>query len=86
MKTLAILGAAAGIWLSVGSAFAYHPANANIQGTLEQEQRDRIDFEDTQRGVFRDTRSATPTRDGVRTARRGGTNSSPPYQTEHHTR
>lgn len=85
MKLYAFTAAAVGILLSIGTASAYHPADRNIRGTMEQEQRERIDFEDVQRGVFRGSPSATTAGQPARSARRGA-NTVPPYLTEHHTR
>lgn len=85
MKPLALAGAVAGIWLSIGTAFAYHPMDRNIRGTLEQEQRERIDFEDVQRGSFRGRPSVATVRQPAKSGRRGA-DSIPPYLTEHHTR
>lgn len=88
MKPYAFTAAAVGILLSIGTASAYHPADRNIRGTMEQEQRERIDFEDVQRGVFRGSPSATTAGQPARSARsaRRGANTVPPYLTEHHTR
>lgn len=85
MKTLAVASAAAGILLMIGPAFAYHPVDRNVRGTLDQEQRDRIDFEDVQRGVFSGAPAARTQRPPARSTRRG-TDAAPPYLTEHHTR
>jgi hypothetical protein len=85
MKTLAIASAAAGILLMTGTAFAYHPVDRNVRGTLEQEQRERIDFEDVQRGVFHSVLPARTVRPSARPARQGA-DAVPPYLTEHHTR
>lgn len=86
MKPYAFAVAAAGILLSIGTAFAYHPMNPNVRGTLEQEQRDWIELEDVQRGSFRGRPSAiTAPRAEARPARRRA-NTVPPYLTEHHTR
>lgn len=85
MKILAFASAAAGILFMTGTAFADHPVDRNIRGTLEQEQRERIDFEDTQRGVFRGVSPARTVRPPAKSTGRG-TGAIPPYLTEHHTR
>ena len=85
MKPHTLALAAAAIVFSIGTAFAYHPVDRNVRGTLEQEQRERIDFEDVQRGSFRSGPSAAMARQPVRSIRRG-TAAVPPYLTEHHTR
>jgi len=89
MKPHAFAIAAAGILLSIGTAYAYHPLDRATRGTLEQEQRDWIEREDVQRGVFRSRPSAAiaprTARAQARPARRGEY-AFPPYLTEHHTR
>jgi hypothetical protein len=88
MKPRAFAAAAAGILLSIGTAFAFHPMDRNVRGQLEQDQRDRIEMEDVQRGVFRGAPSLSAraaARQPTRAARRGEY-ANPPYLTEHHTR
>ena len=85
MKNLALASAAAGLLLMPGTALAYHPVDHNVRGTLELEQRERIDFEDVQRGVFRATPPARTQRPPARSTRQGA-DAVPPYLTEHHTR
>lgn len=82
--------AAAGILLSIGTAYAYHPLDRTMRGTLEQEQRDWIELEHVQQGAFRGRPSAAiaprAARAQARPARRAGEYAVPPYLTEHHTR
>lgn len=84
MKPRTFAATVAGIILSIGPAFAYHPLDRNLRGTLEPEQRERIDFEDVQRGSFRAGPTAAA-RQPARAAQRGA-DAVPPYLTEHHTR
>ena len=92
MKPHALALAAAATVFSIGTAFAYHPVDRNVRGTLEQEQRERIDFEDVQRGSFRGGPFAAMARQPAAMARqparsiRRGADAAPPYLTEHHTR
>lgn len=88
MKSISFAAAIAGAMLIAGSAFAYHPTDRNIRGTLDLEQSERIEFEDVQRGVFRGGSSSIPARRRGRSAHSThiGGDSRPPYLTEHHTR
>lgn len=85
MKPYAFAVAAAGILLSIGTAFAYHPMDRNLRGTFDPEQSERIEFEHVQRGWSSDSPSARSTSQRARPAQRGAT-AVPPYLTEHHTR
>ena len=85
MKVLTVASAATSILLMIGAASADHQVDRNVRGTLEQEQRERIDFEDVQRGVFRATSPAKAQRPPARSTRQGA-GAVPPYLTEHHTR
>lgn len=85
MKPHAIALAVAGILLSIGTAFAYHPMDRNLRGTLDPEQSERIEFEHVQHGWSSHRLSTTSARQRARPAQRGA-NAVPPYLTEHHTR
>lgn len=88
MKYIPFAAAIAGAMLIAGSAFAYHPTDRSVRGTLDPEQSERIEFEDVQRGVF-STRSSATRVQPVGRASHGshlGEASRPPYLTEHHTR
>jgi hypothetical protein len=84
MRILTFTGIFAGTWLIVGTALAYHPTDRNMRGVLEPEQRERIDFEDVQRGTF-STPPARAPRQSAQPPRRGS-DAVPPYATGHHTR
>lgn len=86
MKSFAFAAAVAGVVLSIGAALAYHPMDRTVRGTLEPEQRERIELEDVQSGRFQTGSSAVPARRQLANPARSGEASRPPYLTEHHTR
>jgi hypothetical protein len=84
MKAHVFVAAIAGILLSIGTAFAYHPMDRNLRGTLDPEQLERIESEHVQRGWLAGRSSTAAARQPTRPAQRG--TSPVPFATEHHTR
>lgn len=94
MKPYAFAAAAAGIVFSTVTAFAYHPMDRNLRGTLDPEQLERVEFEHVQRESFPGGPSATSVQPSASFAqggsvRRGSARrgtGAVPFPTEHHTR
>lgn len=94
MKLYAFAVAVAGILFSIGTAFAYHPMDRNLRGTLDPEQLEWIELEHVQRGWSSHRPSATSVQPSASfaqggsvwrgSARRGTDPVS--FPTEHHTR
>lgn len=97
MKPYVIALALVGSLMGSGGAFAYHPMDRWVRGTLEADQREQIEFEHTQRGWLpgtarvrvqadRGAYASTPsTRRPARPSQRR-TSPGPRFPTEHHTR